>query len=104
MLKKIKNINLSFQYLYSISWRNLAQSIEHSIRIDAYSHIQNLHIKWFEEQKAGNITSIINDDIYKPCLNVYLNNPPFKYIDDLLTNINLIQDKLSIDDLDYVEY
>lgn len=50
------------------------------------------------------IFSIINDDIYKPCLNVYLNNPPFKYIDDLLTNINLIQDKLSIDDLDYVEY
>ena len=32
-----------FQYLYSISWRNLAQSIEHAIRIDAYSHTQNLH-------------------------------------------------------------
>ena len=52
-----------FQYLYSISWRNLAQSIEHAIRIDAYSHTQNLHIKWFEEQKTGNITAIINDDI-----------------------------------------
>ncbi len=51
------------QYLYSITWRNLAQSIEHSIRIDSYSHMQNLHIKWFEDQKAGNITAIINDDI-----------------------------------------
>ena len=52
-----------FQYLYSISWRNLAQSIEHEIRIDAYSHVQNLHVKWFEDQKTGNITAILNDDI-----------------------------------------
>jgi len=52
-----------FQYLYSISWRNLAQSIEHEIRIDAYSHVQDLHIKWFEDQKTGNITAILNDDI-----------------------------------------
>ena len=53
----------SFQYLYSISWRNLAQSIEHAIRVDAYSHVQDLHIKWFEDQKTGNITAILNDDI-----------------------------------------
>jgi ATP-binding cassette subfamily B protein len=52
-----------FQYLYSVAWRNLAQSIEHEIRIDAYSHVQNLNIKWFEDQKTGNITSILNDDI-----------------------------------------
>ena len=52
-----------FQYLYSISWRNLAQSIEDGIRIDAYSHVQNLHVKWFEDQKIGNITTILNDDI-----------------------------------------
>ena len=29
-----------FQYLYSISWRNLAQSVEHKIRTDAYNHVQ----------------------------------------------------------------
>ena len=52
-----------FQYLYSVAWRNLAQSIEHEIRIDAYSHVQNLNIKWFEGQKTGNVTSILNDDI-----------------------------------------
>ena len=52
-----------FQYLYSISWRNLAQSIEDGIRLDAYSHVQNLHVKWFEDQKIGNITTILNDDI-----------------------------------------
>tara|TARA_B100002052_G_scaffold131750_2_gene121031 strand:+ start:19359 stop:21140 length:1782 start_codon:yes stop_codon:yes gene_type:complete len=52
-----------FQYLYSISWRNLAQSIEHEIRVDAYSHVQDIHVKWFEDQKTGNITAILNDDI-----------------------------------------
>ena len=52
-----------FQYLYSVAWRNLAQSIEHAIRVDAYSHVQNLNIKWFEGQKTGNVTSILNDDI-----------------------------------------
>ena len=52
-----------FQYLYSISWRNLAQSIEHNVRIDAYSHVQDLHTKWFEDQKSGNITAILNDDV-----------------------------------------
>ena len=31
-----------FQYLYSISWRNLAQTVEHEIRTDAYDHVQNL--------------------------------------------------------------
>jgi len=52
-----------FQYLYSISWRNLAQLIEHEIRLDAYSHVQDLHVKWFEDQKTGNVTAILNDDI-----------------------------------------
>ena len=52
-----------FQYLYSISWRNLAQSIEHNIRMDAYKHVQNLNIAWFENKKIGDITSKLNDDV-----------------------------------------
>ena len=50
------------------------------------------------------IFSIINDEIYKPCLNVWLNNPPIKSIKDILTNIKLIQDHLDINDLDHVDY
>ena len=37
---------------------DMAQSLEHEIRIDAYSHVQNLNIKWFENQKTGNVTAI----------------------------------------------
>ena len=52
-----------FQYLYSISWRNLAQSVEHNIRTDAYNHVQKLDISWFENKKVGDITAKLNDDV-----------------------------------------
>ena len=52
-----------FQYLYSISWRNLAQAVEHNIRIDAYNHVQKLDLSWFENKKVGDITAKLNDDV-----------------------------------------
>ena len=52
-----------FQYLYSISWRNLAQTVEHAIRIDAYKHVQKLDMSWFENKKVGDITAKLNDDV-----------------------------------------
>jgi ATP-binding cassette subfamily B protein len=52
-----------FQYLYSISWRNLAQTVEHKIRTDAYNHVQKLDMAWFENKKVGDITAKLNDDV-----------------------------------------
>ena len=52
-----------FQYLYSVRWRNIAQEIEHAIRLDGYSHVQSLDIDWHENQRTGNITAILNDDV-----------------------------------------
>jgi len=52
-----------FQYMYSISWRNLAQTVEHNIRTDAYNHVQKLDIAWFENKKVGDITAKLNDDV-----------------------------------------
>ena len=31
-----------FEYAYDVIWRNLAQSIQMDLRIDAYAHLQNL--------------------------------------------------------------
>ena len=53
----------TFEYLYSVQWKNIAQGVEHNIRIDAYSHVQNLDLEWYEKQKTGNITAILNDDV-----------------------------------------
>lgn len=52
-----------FQYLYSIKWRNLAQILQHKLRLDAYTHIQNADVSYFESSSTGNLTSILNDDI-----------------------------------------
>ena len=52
-----------FQYLYSITWRNLAQTVEHEIRTDAYNHVQKLDVAWFENKKVGDITAKLNDDV-----------------------------------------
>ena len=52
-----------FEYLYKIQWRNLAQVIEHKLRMDAYDHIQRLDMEWFEDQKSGGLMSILNDDV-----------------------------------------
>ena len=31
-----------FQYLYQVAWRNLAQTIQHDLRLDTYDHVQHL--------------------------------------------------------------
>ncbi|MBD2539493.1 ABC transporter ATP-binding protein [Coleofasciculus sp. FACHB-SPT36] len=52
-----------FEYAYALLWRNLAQNIEHDLRLDAYSHIQELELAYFEERSTGGLMSILNDDI-----------------------------------------
>ena len=44
-------------------WRNLAQTVQHELRLDAYSHIQELEMAWFSDQSKGELMSILNDDI-----------------------------------------
>ncbi len=52
-----------FQFLYAVLWRNLAQSLQHSMRKDTYNHMQNMDMAFFENQTSGNLTSIMNDDV-----------------------------------------
>lgn len=52
-----------FEYLLLIYWRGLAQNVQHDLRIDTYSHIQNLDVSYFEDKSTGNLVSILNDDI-----------------------------------------
>jgi ATP-binding cassette subfamily B protein len=52
-----------FQYLYSLKWRNLAQTLQHKLRLDAYQHIQGADMTYFENASSGNLVSILNDDI-----------------------------------------
>ncbi|MEL6471028.1 MAG: ABC transporter ATP-binding protein, partial [Cyanobacteria bacterium J06623_4] len=53
----------AFQYAYELLWRNLAQSVEHNLRIDAYQHVQGLELAYFESRSTGQLMSMLNDDI-----------------------------------------
>lgn len=52
-----------FEYLHNIGWRNLAQTVQHELRIDAYTHIQNLDVAYFEDQSTGGLMAVLNDDV-----------------------------------------
>lgn len=62
----------SFEYIYSIQWRGLAQDVEHEVRVSAYDHAQRLGLSWHENQATGNITAVLNDDVNQ--LERFLNN------------------------------
>ncbi len=52
-----------FEYLLLISWRNLAQDLQHEMRLDAYEHVQRLDLAYFEDRSTGNLVTILNDDV-----------------------------------------
>ncbi len=52
-----------FEYLYALRWRNLAQNLQHDLRMEAYRHVQRLELAWFEQRRTGSLMSILNDDI-----------------------------------------
>lgn len=52
-----------FEYLYDRKWRNLAQTMQHDLRLDAYRHLQELELNFFETESTGNLLAILNDDI-----------------------------------------
>jgi ATP-binding cassette subfamily B protein len=52
-----------FEYAYALQWRNLAQTLQHDLRFDAYQHLQELELAFFEERSSGGLMSILSDDV-----------------------------------------
>jgi len=52
-----------FEFLYKRSWRNLAQTLQHELRLDAYDHTQRLGMGWFADRSTGRLMAILNDDV-----------------------------------------
>jgi ATP-binding cassette subfamily B protein len=52
-----------FEYWYAILWRNLAQDVQHDLRLDTYDHVQQLEMAYFEERSTGGLMSVMNDDV-----------------------------------------
>jgi len=52
-----------FEYLYAWLWRNLAQAVQHELRMEAYAHVQELDVAWYSGQSSGGLMAVLNDDI-----------------------------------------
>lgn len=52
-----------FEYLYEVTWRNLAQELQHDIRVRAYAHAQGLDLATLDELSTGKLMAVLNDDV-----------------------------------------
>lgn len=52
-----------FDYLAALTWRNLAQQVEHDLRLEAYGHVQGLDMAWHESRPTGGTLAVVNDDV-----------------------------------------
>jgi ATP-binding cassette subfamily B protein len=43
-----------FEYLYGLLWRNLAQTVQHELRIEAYDHLQHLEMGFLKPEAPVN--------------------------------------------------
>ena len=73
------------EYVAVVTWRNLAQTLEHEARMDTYRHIQSLEMTYFEDQTSGGLMTVLNDDVNQ--LERFLDMGPHKII---ITAANVI--------------
>ncbi len=51
------------EYGYELLWRNLAQTVEHQLRVETYAHTLDLDLAYFEDASTGGLMAVINDDV-----------------------------------------
>lgn len=61
-----------FEWLFKREFMQLAQRVQHDLRMDAYNSLQNRELGYFEEQRTGNLMSMLNNDVNQ--LERFLNN------------------------------
>lgn len=52
-----------FEYVFKIYWRDLAQFTQDNLRTDAYRHLQEQELAYFEDRSTGGLIAIVNDDV-----------------------------------------
>jgi ATP-binding cassette, subfamily B, bacterial len=52
-----------FEYLSDVLWRNLAQAVQHELRIHTYGHMQQLEMAYFEDKNTGELLTVLNEDV-----------------------------------------
>ena len=52
-----------FEYFYAVLWRNLAQTVQHNLRLVTFNHVQHQAMAWFDEHQKGDLLAVMNDDV-----------------------------------------
>ena len=52
-----------FEYLHRLVWRNLAQNLQHDLRLEAYAQIQRLPPDFIQEERSGRLMAALNEDV-----------------------------------------
>lgn len=52
-----------FEYLYALRWRGLAQDLQHTLRLAAYRHIQQLPPDFVSRSRSGRLMAVLNEDV-----------------------------------------
>ena len=53
----------SFEYLYALKWRGLAQDLQHELRQAAYGHVQQLPPDFIASERSGRLMALMNEDV-----------------------------------------
>ncbi len=51
------------EYVALVQWRNLAQELQHDLRLATYAHVQDLELAYYEDRSTGGLMAVMNDDV-----------------------------------------
>ena len=68
----IWGLESAFDYIAAVTWRNISQDIEHSLRTDTFNNVLDLDLAFFENKSSGRLMAILNDDVNQ--LETFLDN------------------------------
>ncbi len=51
------------EYIANVKWRNLAQALQHALRIQTYAHLQRLQPAVLTRLRTGRVMAVLNEDV-----------------------------------------
>ncbi|MCA9632674.1 MAG: ATP-binding cassette domain-containing protein, partial [Myxococcales bacterium] len=51
------------EYFANLKWRNLAQNLQHALRLETYAHLQRLQPATLTRLRTGRVMAVLNEDI-----------------------------------------
>ena len=52
-----------FEWFLGVTWRGVAQDVQHHARMDAFANVERLELGWFEDRSTGRLMSVLSDDV-----------------------------------------